>query len=81
MSVRDAGDKREQIPALGDVAVCRFVFFMDLFVNDLVGQGVPVVLDGDRVADAQTRNVVEKDPADVSRMTRQHTVVAFAADG
>ena len=36
MSVRDAGDQREQIPALGDVAVCRFILFMDLFINDLI---------------------------------------------
>ena len=81
MSVRDAGDKREQIPALGDVAVCRFVFFMDLFFNDLIGQGIPIVLNSDLVADTQTRNVIKEYPADVTRMPRQHTVGAFSADG
>ena len=68
-SVGNAGDQREQILAFGDVAGCRFIAFIDLFVDDPVTQGIPIVFNDDLVADIQIWDVVEKYPPDVSRMT------------
>ena len=65
-SVGYAGDQGEQILALGDVAGCRFIAFVDLFVDYLVFQGVPIIFNDDLVADTQVRDVVKKYPPDVA---------------
>ena len=64
LPVRYAGDQRKQILAVVDEAGCRFIAFVDLFVNHLIGEGVPIVFYNDFVADIEVWYVIKEDSAD-----------------